>query len=439
MKAKSAYKGTPDTYIKDDMKEIKTQKIADCQVTVPGSKSYTHRMLIAAALANGVSSLKNALVSEDTQFTMGALRQMGIQVEVNSDEVHVDGKGGLLEPCETPIYLGNSGTSIRLLTGVAALGTGTYTLTGNARMQTRPIKDLLDALQQMGIKARSVNNTGCPPVEVKGAAINAEQVDINCQKSSQYLSALLLMAPGTQRGLEIRVAGGPPVSRPYVDLTVELMETFGIRIDREGYKKFSVPGQQPYRAGKYIVETDCSQAAYFWGAAAISGVEINVAGIQSESVQGDVGFVDLLQQMGCRVSKTSDSIGVAGGPLQGIEADLADMPDQVPTLAVVAAFAEGTTVIKNVAHLKSKESDRLSATVNELRKMGIDAICTADTLEVKGGKPKGAIIDTYNDHRIAMSFAMAGLNVPGVNIRNEDCVEKSFPTFWQVFEGLYQS
>ncbi|MEJ2730150.1 MAG: 3-phosphoshikimate 1-carboxyvinyltransferase [Deltaproteobacteria bacterium] len=421
------------------MKKIKSGKIAGCRVTVPGSKSYTHRMLIAAALANGVSILENALVSEDTLFTMEALRQMGIQVEVNGIDVHVNGKGGNLEPCSEPIYLGNSGTSMRLLTGVAALGKGTYTLTGNARMQKRPIKDLLDALQQTGIKARSVKNNGCPPVEVTGATISADQVDINCQNSSQYLSALLLMAPGTPQGLEIRVAGGSPVSRPYVALTVALMESFGIRLDREGYQKFNVPGGQLYRAGRYVVEADCSQAAYFWGAAAISGAEITVMGVRADSAQGDVRFVELLQQMGCGVSRESNSIGVAGGPLHAIEADLADMPDQVPTLAVIAAFSEGTTVIKNVAHLKSKESDRLSATVTELNKMGIEAACTADTLVVRGGKPKGAVIDTYDDHRIAMSFAIAGLNVPGVCIRNESCVEKSFPAFWQVFEELYQT
>jgi 3-phosphoshikimate 1-carboxyvinyltransferase len=421
------------------MKEIKYHKITDCQVSVPGSKSYTHRMLIAAALANGVSTLKNALVSEDTQFTIKALRQMGVEIEVNRSEVRVEGKGGGLEACDAPIYLGNSGTSMRLLTGVAALGKGIYTLTGNDRMQKRPIKDLLDALQQMGIRARSLKNNGCPPVEVTAAAITAERVDINCRNSSQYLSALLLMAPGTPQGLQIRIVGGPPVSRPYVDLTVALMETFAIRLERQGYQKFKVPGGQLYRAGNYVVETDCSQAAYFWGAAAICGAEIMVAGIQPDSTQGDVRFVDLLQQMGCRVSKTSDGIGVAGGDLHAIEADMDEMPDQVPTLAVVAAFAEGTTVIKNVAHLKLKESDRLSATVTELRKMGIDAACTADTLKITGGKPKGAIIDTYNDHRIAMSFAIAGLNVPGVSIRNEGCVEKSFPAFWQVFEGLYRS
>ena len=302
-------------------------------------------------------------------------------------------------------------------------------------MQARPIKDLLDALQQIGVKARSLNNNGCPPVEITGTIIRKNKVDINCQKSSQYLSALLLIAPCTQHGLEIRVTDGP-VSRPYVDLTVDLMNTFGLRLERDGYRKFRVPGGQIYRAGKYAVEADCSQAAYFWGTAAIANADITVRGIKVDSAQGDIRFVDLLRAMGCRVSETSDGIRVAGGSLSAIEADLGDMPDQVPTLAVVAAFARGTTVIKNVAHLKTKESDRLTATVTELNKMGIDATNTADALVVKGGKPKGAIIDTYNDHRIAMSFAMAGLKVPGVYIRNESCVEKSFPAFWQVFEGI---
>lgn len=420
------------------MKEIKPHKISSCQVSVPGSKSYTHRVLIAAALADGVSVLKNALISDDTCYTIEALRQMGIQIEANHEELRVEGKNGCLEPCIAPIYLGNSGTSMRLLTGVAALGKGTYTLTGNARMRQRPIQDLLDALQQMDVQARSVKGNGCPPVEITGTRINAKQVKISCQNSSQYLSALLLMAPLTAKGLDILVVGNP-VSRPYVDMTVALLETFGIALDREDYRRFNVAGGQHYRAGPYVVEADCSQAAYFWSAAAIVGTEIKVMGINPDSIQGDVRFVDLLQQMGCRVSRESDGITVAGGPLKAIEADLGDMPDQVPALAVVAAFSKGTTVIKNVAHLKSKESDRLSATVTELNKMGIEASCTANALIVKGGQPKGSVVETYNDHRMAMSFAIAGLNVPGVCIRNERCVEKSFPAFWQVFEGLYPS
>ncbi len=419
------------------MKKIKAQKIDSCQVTVPGSKSYTHRVLIAAALADGESDLKNALISEDTQYTIQALKQMGIQIAVNGTNVRVDGKGGRLEPSAGPIFLGNSGTSMRLLTGVAALGNSPYTLTGNARMQERPIQDLLDALQQMEVQARSVKGNGCPPVEVIGARINANKVSINCQSSSQYLSALLLMAPLTPEGLNIQVVGGL-VSKPYIDMTVTLMESFGIALARKDCQEFNIPGGQSYRAGEYVIEADCSQAAYFWSAAAIGGMDIKVMGVNPDSIQGDVRFADLLQQMGCRIFKASDGITVAGGPLKAIEADLGDMPDQVPTLAVVAAFSKGTTVIKNVAHLKSKESDRLAATVTELNKMGIDARCTASALIVKGGQPQGSVVDTYNDHRIAMSFAIAGLKVPGVCIRNEGCVEKSFPTFWQVFEGLYQ-
>jgi 3-phosphoshikimate 1-carboxyvinyltransferase len=420
------------------MIEIKTHKIANCQVNVPGSKSYTHRMLIAAALSDGICTIKNALISEDTQFTIAALKQMGVEIEAGSNDIRIYGSGGRLSACAAPIYLGNSGTSMRLLTGVAALGRGTYTLTGTDRMQKRPIEDLLDALQQIGIAARALNGNGCPPVEITAAAISKDKVEINCQKSSQYLSALFLMAPCTRNGLEIRVSGGP-VSRPYVDLTIDLMKRFGLHLEREGYHRFNVPGGQVYRAGEYAVEADCSQAAYFWGAAAITGADIKVMGVKADSAQGDIGFVDLLRQMGCRVSRGSDGIGVAGGSLSAIEADLADMPDQVPMLAVVAAFARGTTVIKNVAHLKSKESDRLTATATELNKMGIDAACTEDALVVRGGKPKGSIVDTYNDHRIAMSFAIAGLRVEGVCIRNESCVEKSFPGFWKVFEALYQT
>ena len=404
---------------------------------MPGSKSYTHRVLIAAALADGVSDLKNALIGEDTRYTVEALRQMGAHIAVNDTNVCVEGTGGRLAPCAAPIYLGNSGTSMRLLTGVAALGSAPYTLTGNARMQERPIQDLLDALQQMEVQARSVKGNGCPPVEVSGAGINAKQVSINCQNSSQYLSALLLMAPLTFGGLDIQVVGGP-VSKPYIDMTVALMEMFGIGLDRKGYQKFYIPGGQSYRADQYVVEADCSQAAYFWSAAAIGGTQIKVRGTNTDSLQGDVRFVKLLQQMGCRIHTEPDGIAVTGGPLNAIEADLSDMPDQVPTLAVVAAFSQGTTVIKNVAHLKSKECDRLNATVTELNKMGIDASCTESTLTIRGGRPQGAVVETYDDHRIAMSFAVAGLNVPGVCIRNEGCVEKSFPTFWQVFEGIYQ-
>lgn len=419
------------------MIEIIPQKIYNKEVTVPGSKSYTHRILIAAALSDGTCTIYNGLKSEDTLLTLSALKQMGIKIDVGKDRFLVYGKEGAFKPCVEPVYLGNSGTSIRLLTAVASLGEGFYTLAGTERMGERPIQDLLDGLVQIGIRARSINNNGCPPVEVKGGKISGGSIDLKCGTSSQFLSALLLMAPYTKKGIDINVVEGP-VSRPYVDMTVDVMEKLGVEVIRDGYERFRVDGGQSYMAGPYMVEPDCSQAGYFWAAAAISGAGIKVKGITKNSRQGDVRFTELLVAMGCEISHEKDGITVSGGQLSAITADMADMPDMVPTLAVVAAFAKGTTVIENVAHLKAKESDRLGSVVKELSKMGVEASCSDTGMMIKGGIPSGAEIDTYDDHRIAMSFALAGLKVPGISIRDERCVEKSFPDFWNVFEGLFK-
>jgi 3-phosphoshikimate 1-carboxyvinyltransferase len=418
------------------MIQIQPLNIDGGRVTVPGSKSYTHRVLIAAALSNGVCTVSNALRSEDTELTLTALKQMGARIDENHDRLTVNGCNGRLKSCQAPIFLGNSGTSMRLLTGVAVLGEGSYILTGTERMQERPVGDLLDSLNRLGIRAHSVNRNGCPPVRIEGGKIKGGRTSIDCRISSQYLSALLLMGPCTTSGLEVTVTQGP-VSKPYVDMTVDILEQFGIRVKREGYHYFKIDGNQAYGAGSYNVESDCSQAGYFWAAAAITGARIVVAGINPHSRQGDLGFVDLLEIMGCAVEKENEGIAVRGGPLRAIETDMAHMPDMVPTLAVVAAFAQGTTVIKNVAHLKAKESDRLNAVAQELKKMGIDARSTDDGLKIVGGRPQGAEIDTYDDHRIAMSFAVAGLKASNTVIRNEHCVAKSFPNFWEVLAGLY--
>jgi len=415
--------------------EIKKQKIYDSEVTVPGSKSYTHRILIASALSDGVCTITNGLKSEDTLLTLGALKQMGIPIDVSDDRFVVHGAQGRLEPCHDPIYLGNSGTSMRLLTAVAALGQGNYILTGIKRMQERPIQDLLDGLLQMGVTARSNKNTGCPPVEVSGGKVTGGRVALKCGVSSQFLSALLLIAPYTQKGVEIDIIEGP-VSKPYVDMTIDVMEELGVQVQREGYVRFSVVPGQVYRAGSYAVEPDCSQAGYFWAAAAITGVKIKVKGTTHKTRQGDVRFTRVLENMGCKINPETDGISVSGESLSGITVDMADMPDMVPTLAVVAAFARGTTVIENVGHLRAKESDRLGSVVKELSKIGIEASCSDTGMKIKGGRPRGGQIDTYGDHRLAMSFALVGLRVPGIIISDENCVEKSFPNFWDVFEGL---
>jgi len=420
------------------MIEIKPQMVKSAEITVPGSKSYTHRILIAAALSNGICTITNALHSEDTLYTLRALKQMGIDIEEVKNCIRVQGRNGVFQPSIDPIFLGNSGTSMRLLTAVATLGQGTYILNGTERMTQRPIQDLLDGLNQVGTCAYSVNENGCPPVKVVGGNINGGPVTLNCKTSSQFLSAMLLIAPLTKKGMVITITEGP-VSKPYIDMTVNVMERLGIKIDRTGYHKFHIPPNQIYHAGMYEVEPDASQAGYFWAAAAISGNRVKVCGIRMDSKQGDVRFVEALSAMGCDITIEQDGIAVTGGPLSAIDIDMADMPDMVPTLAVVASFAKGITRIRNVAHLKDKESDRLGSVVHELVKMGINARCSESELIIQGSKPKGAQIDTYDDHRMAMSFAIAGLVIPGVFIKDETCVEKSFPNFWSVFEGLYQT
>ena len=420
------------------MIEIKPHRIGHCRVGVPGSKSYTHRTLIAAALSDGPCTVRNPLRSQDTLLTLGALAKMGAGVEDRQATIEIEGLNGAFKPCSEPIYLANSGTSMRLLAGVAALGQGTSPLTGTPRMYHRPIGHLLEALNRLGIAARATEKRGCPPVEIPGGQAIGGATAINCSVSSQFLSALLLMAPCTPRGLSVTVSHGP-VSRPYIDMTVDILNRFGVRVQRDGYSRFDIEGGQAYRAGDYAVEPDASQAGYFWGAAAITGGSVTVQGVSSASSQGDVHLARVFEQMGCRVEETADGITVTGKKLRAVTVDMADMPDMVPTLAVVAAFADGSTVIENVSHLKAKESDRLSATCTELKKMGIEARAESDRLVVTGGRPEGAEIHTYDDHRIAMSFAMAGLAVPGVRIREPHCVEKSFPEFWQVWDGLYKT
>jgi 3-phosphoshikimate 1-carboxyvinyltransferase len=310
-------------------------------------------------------------------------------------------------------------------------------LTGTERMKERPIQDLLDALNQMNVSARALNNNGCPPIEIRGGNLLGGSVNIRCAISSQYLSGLLLIGSCTKKGLEIRVSEGP-VSKPYIDMTLDVMNRFGVHADRRGYEWFFVPGGQVYRSGAFTVEPDASNASYFWAAAAVSCGTVTVKGIDGNSRQGDLRFTECLEKMGCRVIRKSDSIAVTGNDLSGIEVDMADMPDMVPTLAVVAAFAKGTTRINNVAHLRAKESDRLMAVATELIKMGIHAVVTESGLIIHGGNPHGAEIHTYEDHRIAMSFAVTGLRTEGVIILDEACVGKSFPNFWDVFNQLYE-
>jgi len=416
-------------------REIKTKDQVEATLTLPGSKSFTHRALIAAGLAEGESVLTNALKAEDTELTAKALEQWGAGLDWQGHTIRVQGTGGRLASVSEPIYLGNSGTSMRFLTAVAALGQETYRLTGTPRLCERPMGELLEALHRLGAQAASEKNNDCPPIVVQGSGLRGGKTSLSGRVSSQYLSALLLIGPLSPEGVEIEITG-ELVSRPYVDITLEVLTAFGVSHYREGYRRFWVPGGQRYRSLRYTIEADASSASYFWAAAALTGGRVTIANLDLESVQGDIDFLSVLARMGCHLTSAPEGLTVAGGPLRGIHMDMSSMPDLVPTLAVLAAFAEGETVVSGAGHLRHKESNRLAAVVTELGKMGVEAEETPDGLRILGGTPQGAEIDTYSDHRIAMSFAVAGLKAPGVVIKDPDCVKKSFPEFWEYFEKL---
>ena len=422
------------------MIEIQPVDKIDATVTVPGSKSLTQRALIAAALADGTSTLIGPLASEDTSYTSKALEQMGVAVKRDDAEKwEVKGSGGKLLTPETDIFLGNNGTATRFLTSVVALGNGTYCIDGEERMRERPIDPLMEALQGWGVDIESVHNTKCPPLKIESNGLQGGATVLPEGKSSQYLSSLLLVAPYGVKPASLTVQG-EVLSKPYVAMTLSVMADFGIEVDcNESFTEFTIP-QGRYRAMDYRIEGDASNASYFWAAAAVTGGRVTVANVPVPSLQGDAGLVPLFGRMGCNVTRDGGGITVEGCErLQGITVDMGDMPDVVPTLAVVAAFAHGKTTINNIEHLRIKECDRLTATLTELVKMGAKVEEGRDYMVIHGDGGEslhGAEINTYNDHRMAMSFAVAGLRVPGVKITDEGCVAKSFPDFWDRFGVL---
>ena len=423
------------------MKEIAPLSKINVTVEVPGSKSITQRALIAAALADGESTLLGPLESEDTRYTAAALEQMGVKVEKGREKWAVHGNSGRIATPGKEIFLGNNGTATRFLTSVAALGNGTFQISGDERMAERPILPLMQALQGWDVDIASMNNNGCPPLLIKAKGLSGGKTILPEGKSSQYLSSLLLVAPYARKLAELDVEGDI-LSLPYVIMTLAVMESFGIRAEaNEALNSYVIP-QGTYKAREYAIEGDASNASYFYAAAAVTGGEVTVPNVPVPSLQGDAAFVALLARMGCQINKTGEGLTVTGpDELKGITIDMGDMPDVVPTLAVVASQARGRTTIKNIAHLRIKECDRLHVMAVELAKMGARVQELEDALIIEGKDPDapmhGAEIETYNDHRIAMSFAVAGLAVPGVKILGEECVAKSFPDFWERFKLLY--
>jgi 3-phosphoshikimate 1-carboxyvinyltransferase len=399
-------------------------------INIPGSKSLTQRALVAAALAHDNSFIGNALVSEDTLHLMDGLRTLGAQIVSADGGFFISGTAGKLLNSGKEIFLGNNGTALRILVAMVTLGSGKYILTGEKRLCERPVGALVDALQSMNVDVSCRNN--CPPVTVNAAGLTGGKIILKDIESSQYVSALLLCAPYTRKGIDLSLEG-EIVSAPYIDLTISVMRDFGAKVNETGRHEYSVEAGKIYKGRDYFVEGDASSASYFFEAAAILKKPVRVHGIGSGSQQGDMRLLKVLEELGCKLSSGDNWIEVACTGLQegDFTFDLNDMPDMVPTLAVLAAFRKGKTVIKNVAHLRLKESNRLGALAAELSRIGIVVSETADGLIIQGGNPRPAQIETYNDHRIAMSFAVAGLVVPGIEIMDKKCVDKSFPTFWE--------
>jgi 3-phosphoshikimate 1-carboxyvinyltransferase len=419
-----------------------TRRPANAACFPPGSKSITNRALVIAALAGRPCLLANALHSEDTEVMVEGLHRLGFVVRPDwpNGAVHIGQRPGdrLVPATEADLFCANSGTTMRFLTALAALGQGRYRLDGVPRMRQRPIQDLLDALGALGCAARSEAGDGCPPVVVEAAGLPGGTVRVKGDVSSQFLSALLMAAPYATRRVVLEV-DGPLVSRPYVDMTVRMLHHWRLRVAEPEEGRFVVPrDQRPDVAfGLYEVEPDASAASYFFAAAAITGGQVTVPGLSKHALQGDVRFVDVLERMGCaRVGPCTTDTTLRGAALHGIDVGMSDISDTVMTLAVVALFAEGPTTIRNVAHIRHKETDRLAALATELRKLGARVEERADGLTITPGPLHGATLDTYDDHRMAMSLALVGLRVPGVVINNPGCVAKTYPGFWDDLEKL---
>jgi 3-phosphoshikimate 1-carboxyvinyltransferase len=455
----------------DRLEIVPLTKPPRATVRVPGSKSITNRALVLAALtAKGFAcALRGALQSEDTEVMVEGLRGLGFRVLTDWPKsaifISSEEEGARIPAAQANLHVANSGTTMRFLTALVSLGQGRFRLDGVSRMRERPIEDLLDALRQLGVRARSETGNGCPPVVVEAEGLRGGEVHIKGDVSSQFLSALLMVAPFAQGEVKVFLEGSL-VSEPYVRMTLKMIDQFhcgpifgkfvGLDLDSSdfliwgtsarGRDSESMIASAAFHEGfdprrhtlleEYFIEPDASAASYFFAAASMTGGRTTVPDIPEKSLQGDVRFVEVLEDMGCTVVRDNSGITVRGGPLRGIDVDMNDISDTVMTLAAVACFAEGPTTIRNVAHIRHKETDRLAALAMELRRVGAEVTEFADGLTITPQPLHGAEIETYNDHRMAMSMALIGLRVPGVIIKNPGCVGKTYPHFFTDLERL---
>jgi 3-phosphoshikimate 1-carboxyvinyltransferase len=405
------------------------------EIFLPGSKSLSNRALLIAALANGETKITNLLVSEDIEHMLNALTTLGIKYTLSDcgTECTVIGNNGFFktkEPLE--LFLGNAGTAMRPLCAALAASQGEFVLTGEPRMKERPIGHLVNALTQLNADIEYLENKDYPPIKVKGKALNGSTVSIDGSISSQFLTAILMIAPLLKTDTNIEIEG-ELVSKPYIDITLNIMRRFGVEVKNNNYESFSVLGNQSYKSvEKYMVEGDASSASYFLAAGAIKGGEITVHGVGKLSVQGDKYFADVLEKMGAKVTWGDESITVVGRALSSVDMDMNHIPDAAMTIATTALFATGTTTIRNIYNWRVKETDRLTAMATELRKVGAEVVEGEDYISITPPKSlKHAEIDTYDDHRVAMCFSLVALSDTPVTINDPKCTAKTFPDYFE--------
>lgn len=424
------------------MEQLTLQPISrvDGEVNVPGSKSLSNRALLLAALAKGTTRLTNLLDSDDIRHMLVALEQLGVEYSLSNckTQCEVTGVGGKFSVADQlSLFLGNAGTAMRPLCAVLAASDVNVLLTGEPRMEERPIGDLVEALNETGANITYLKNPGFPPLHIVGKALQGGEVFVDGSVSSQFLTALLMAAPLFTTDTIIKIKG-ELVSKPYIDITLDTMQKFGVNVTNNDYSSFEVKGNQVYQApGTFLVEGDASSASYFLAAAAIKGGRVKVTGIGSKSIQGDIRFADVLEAMGAGVEWFDDAIVVTGAPLVGVDMDMNHIPDAAMTIATTALFAEGPTSIRNIYNWRVKETDRLHAMATELRKVGATVEEGHDYITVwPAEKLTHAAIDTYNDHRVAMCFSLVALSDTSVTINDPGCTAKTFPDYFNRFSSI---
>lgn len=413
-------------------------------VRVPGSKSLTNRALLIAALANGTTTISNALFSDDSLYFAKALQNLGFDVQLDeaAHEMTVIGLGGRIPAAQAELFIGNAGTAARFLTAFLTLGHGEYHLDGDARMRERPIGDLMEALTQLGATIHPSSFSPhpsqiCPPIKIFADGLPGGQAKIAGDISSQFLSALLMVAPYAQSPVEIELTTDLN-SKPYVDMTIAVMKDFGVEVERQGYELFTIHPNSYSPIANYPIESDASAASYFFAAPAICGGTVRVENISRRSLQGDMAFLDILRQMGCEIRAEENFIEVTNAEsLQGVDVNMRDLPDTAQTLAAIAPFVSSPTRIRGIASARLKETDRIHATCTELTRLGVHVVEHDDGMTIHPCQTfKRSNVQTYNDHRMAMAFSLIGLRFDGVTIENPSCVSKTFPNFFDVLETL---